>query len=199
MLKNKIKLTTLCIALVGATGANVTQAAENGLYQSGLYLGLDVGKAEARKYCNNATDCTSGDTSARGTVGFQFNSTLGAELGYTSFGTLVNSKDKNAFNAKQDASAWTASVLGTWPMAERFGLFGRLGVASYNFTNSGTVQGVPVKDDNSTKPYFGLGVKFGLSESWALRGEYQRYTDISGVNGSKDSVQGWYAGGLYIF
>lgn len=32
MLKNKIKLSALCIALVGATGANVTQAAESGFY-----------------------------------------------------------------------------------------------------------------------------------------------------------------------
>lgn len=32
MLKNKVKITALCIALVGATGANVAQAAESGFY-----------------------------------------------------------------------------------------------------------------------------------------------------------------------
>lgn len=105
MLKNKIKLTALCMALVGTTGANVAQAAE-----SGVYLGLNAGQAEARKYCNNITNCDSADTSVRGEVGYQFNNNLGAELGYTSFGTLFNANDNNV-NAKQDASAWTASTL----------------------------------------------------------------------------------------
>ncbi|MBI2779874.1 MAG: outer membrane beta-barrel protein [Gammaproteobacteria bacterium] len=193
MLKNKIKLTALCMALVGTTGANVAQAAE-----SGVYLGLNAGQAEARKYCNNITNCDSADTSVRGEVGYQFNNNLGAELGYTSFGTLFNANDNNV-NAKQDASAWTASALGTWPVAERFGIFGRLGLARYNVSNSGTVQGVPVADKNSTKPYFGAGVKFDLASNWMLRAEYQLYTDISGVDGTKDNVQGWYLGGVYRF
>lgn len=193
MLKNKIKLTALCMALVGTTGANVAQAAE-----SGVYLGLNAGQAEARKYCNNITNCDSADTSVRGEVGYQFNNNLGAELGYTSFGTLFNANDNNV-NAKQDASAWTASALGTWPVAERFGIFGRLGLARYNVSNSGTVQGLPVVDKNSTKPYFGAGVKFDLARNWMLRAEYQLYTDISGVDGTKDNVQGWYVGGVYRF
>ena len=203
MLNNKIKLTSLCIALVGTTGATLSHAASDmgfsALHQSGLYLAVDAGQAEARKYCDNAVDCKSGDMSARAAVGYQFTPMIGTELGYTSFGTLVDSQDKNKFDAKQDASAWTASVLATWPMGEKFGVFGRAGIAGYNFTNSGTIQGVPVKDDNSTKPYFGVGVKFGLNEAWALRAEYQRYTDISGMNGSKDSVQGWYGGAMYVF
>lgn len=193
MLKNKIKFTALCMALVGTTAVNVAQAAE-----SGVYLGLDAGQAEAHKYCDNITNCDSADTTVRGEVGYQFNDNLGAELGYTSFGTLFKANDNNV-NAKQDASAWTASALGTLPIAERFGVFGRLGFARYNVSNSGTVQGVPVEDKNTTKPYFGAGVKFDLTSSWMLRAEYQLYTDISGVGGKKDNVQGWYAGGVYRF
>lgn len=193
MLKNKIKFTAICIVLAGTTGAHVAQAAE-----SGVYIGLDAGQAEANKYCNNITNCDSSDTSVRGEVGYQFNDILGAELGYTSFGTLFKANDNNV-NAKQDASAWTASVLGTWPVAEPFGIFGRLGLARYNVNNSGTVQGVAVETKNAVKPYFGAGVKFDLTSSWMLRAEYQLYTDISGVDGTKDNVQGWYAGGVYRF
>ena len=193
MLKNKMKLTALCAALIGITGANVAQAAE-----SGVYLGLDGGRAEAHKYCNNITNCDSADTSVRGEVGYQFNEMLGAELGYTSFGTLFKANDNNV-NAKQDASAWTASVLGTWPVAEPFGIFGRLGLARYNVSNSGTVQGVPVESKNAVKPYFGAGVMFDLTSSWMVRAEYQLYTDISGVDGKKDNVAGLYAGGVYRF
>jgi opacity protein-like surface antigen len=192
-LKNKARLTALCMALVGTAVVNVTQAAE-----SGVYLGLDAGRAEAHKYCNSITNCDSADTSVRGEVGYQFNDILGAELGYTSFGTLFNAHDNNV-NAKQDASAITASVLGTWSVAEPFGVFGRLGLARYNVSNSGTVQGVPVQSKNAVKPYFGAGVMFDITSSWMLRAEYQLYTDISGVDGKKDNVQGLYAGGVYRF
>ncbi len=193
MLNTKTKLTALCISLAALFGSSVAHSA-----MSGLYLGVDVGKAEAKKYCNNVANCDSSDTSARLDVGYQFTPNVGAELGYTSFGTLLDAHDNN-IDASQDVSAWTLSALGTLPFAERFGIFGRAGIAGYNVSNSGTVQGVAVKDDNSTKPYFGLGVKFELTDNWMLRAEYQRYTDISGVDGRKDSVQGIYAGGVYSF
>lgn len=193
MLKNKMKLTTLFMALAGTTGMNVGQAAE-----SNFYLGLDAGQAEAKKYCDNITNCDSADTSIRGEVGYQFNNILSAELGYTSFGALLDAHDSN-IDATQDASAWTASVLGTWPVAERFGVFGRLGIARYNVDNSGTVQGVPVESKDATKPYIGAGVKFDLTNHWMLRAEYQLYTDISGIDGTKDNVNGLYAGGVYRF
>lgn len=195
MFKNKAKLTALCIALVGTAGANISQAAD---MMSGVYLGLDLGQAEARKYCDNIANCDSADTSVRGEVGYQFNTNLSAELGYTSFGTLFNANDNNV-NAKQTASAWTVSAVGTWPVAEVFGIFGRVGLARYDVSSSGTVQGVPAESENSTKPYFGAGVKFDLSSNWMLRAEYQRYSDISGVSGVKDNVQGWYGGGVYRF
>lgn len=189
----KTKLATLLIVLAGSTGANMALATVEG-----IYLGINAGQAEAKKYCNNIANCDSTDSTVRGEIGYQFTPMLGAELGYTSFGTLFNAEN-NDMNAKQDASAWTLSALGTWPVAEGFGLFGRFGIAGYNTSNSGTIQNVPVKDNNSTMPYFGAGIRFDLTSQWMLRAEYQRYTDISGVDGRKDSVQAWYAGGAYSF
>ncbi len=193
MLKNKMKISALCAALVSTTGVTVVQAADNA-----FYLGLNGGRAEAHKYCNNVANCDSADMSVRGEVGYQFNKDFAAELGYTSFGTLFDAVNNNV-NAKQDASALTLSVLGALPVAERFAIFGRLGFARYNVSNSGTVQGVPVQEENSTKPYLGGGVSFDLNSNWLLRAEYQLYTDISGVDGKKDNVQGLYAGGVYRF
>lgn len=187
------KLATLLMVLASSTGANMALAAD-----SGIYLGINAGKAEAKKYCNNVVNCDSTDSTVRGEIGYQFTPMLGAELGYTSFGTLFNAEN-NDMNATQDVSAWTLSALGTWPVADRLGIFGRAGIAGYNSSNSGTVQGVTVKDDSSTMPYFGAGVRFDLTPQWMLRAEYQRYTDVSGVNGRNDSVQAWYAGGAYSF
>lgn len=189
----KKNLSALCLLLVGATSVNIAQAA-----QGNVYLGLNAGKAEARDACKNITNCDSADTSIRLDVGYQFNPMFSAELGYVSFGTLFNADD-NTVSAKQDASAWTVSALATWPVADRFGVFARAGLARYSVDNSGTVQGVAVEDDDDVKPYFGAGVNFDLNKSWMLRAEYQRYSDLSGVDGTKDNVQGWSLGGVYRF
>ncbi len=65
--------------------------------------------------------------------------------------------------------------------------------------NRGTVQGIPVRDEDETKPYAGVGVKFNLTQNFALRAEYQYYADISGVDGSKDDLQSVYAGAVFRF
>lgn len=193
MIKNTIKRSLLCAAIVSTMGVNVAHA-----FGEKIYVGLDAGKAEAKKYCNNIANCDSSDASLRGEVGFQLNPNFAAELGYTSFGTLFKGEDNNV-NAKQEANAWTVSALGAFPIAERFSLFGRLGMVKYDVTNTGVIQGVAVKNDNTIKPYFGLGGNFDMTENWTARAEFQLYTDISGVDGSKDNVNAWYLGGVYKF
>lgn len=188
MSKYGVKIASLCIALSGATGTGVAQAAA-----TGLYLGIDAGEAEARDTCNDISNCDNSDTSVRAEIGFQFTRVVGIELGYTSFGTLFEANN-NTFNAKQEASAMTASLLLTLPVTDAVGIYARAGAARYNIDNSGTIQGIPVGSDDSTKPYYGAGVEFDLSDHFMLRGEYQVYRDISGVDGSKDDVHAWYAG-----
>lgn len=195
MLNNHAKSIVMGIALIGAGGVYADSAPDS---NTGIIIGIDAGRADAHKYCDHAVDCDHADTSVRGDIGFQFNQYWSAELGYTSFGTLLKSHDNN-FDARQKANAWTVSGIGTLPVADRLGLFGRVGAARYDTDSSGTVQGVPVKDKNRVKPYFGAGVKFDLTQNFAIRAEYQYYTDISGVDGSKDDVQGWYAGGVFRF
>jgi opacity protein-like surface antigen len=184
----------MCAALAGTMGVNVAQAVD----LSGVYLGLDVGRAEAKQYCDNITNCDNADTSIRGEVGYMFSDMLAAEIGYTSFGTLF-SANGSGFNAKQDAGALTISGLATWKVSDVFGIFGRLGAARYFVDNVGTVLSVPVKDKNAVKPYFGVGVNFDLSSNWMLRAEYQDFKDISRVDGEKDDIQAWYMGGVYRF
>jgi len=193
MLKNSAKLIVSSMALVGAISSSIALAEDNG-----FLIGLDVGQVDAHKYCHNISNCDHSDTSFRGNVGYQFDKYWSAELGYTSFGTLFKSHDNN-FNANQKASAWTVSGIGTLPFGNRFGVFGRLGVARYSTDNSGTVQGVPVKDEKKIKPYAGVGAKFDITDRFLIRAEYQWLPDMSRVDGAKDDVQGLYAGATYRF
>lgn len=164
--------------------------------EPGITLGLDYGRAEARKFCSNVADCNSDDGSLKGEIGFEFNDYFSAELGYTSLGTLFDSND-NQFQASQESSAISLSGIGTYAVNDRFGLYGRLGVAQYETDSTGTVAGVPVEDQDGVSPLWGLGVRVGLSDNFALRAEFQSYSDISRVDGRKDDVQAMYAGVLF--
>jgi len=199
MLTNKVKLIVSSLALIAVMDARIALADEvSAADKQGFLIGIDVGQAEAHKYCHNISNCDDSDTSVRGNIGYQFNQNWSGEFGYTSFGTLFEADD-NDFNASQKANAWTLSAVGTLPLSDRFGIFGRVGAARYSTDNSGTVQGVPVDDDHKIKPYFGAGVKFDITDHFLIRAEYQLYTDISRVDGDKDDVQGLYAGATFRF
>lgn len=159
----------------------------------GFNFGLDYGQAEARQFCENITPCDSADNSAKAEIGYQFTPFLGVEVGYVSFGTLFDSRD-NQFFATQKSNAITGSAVVTLPIAPWFGIYGRGGIAQYESKGSGTVQGVPVKDEKGSTPFWGAGVKFNLNKHFAIRGEYQNYSNISRVDGRKDDVQALYAG-----
>lgn len=166
---------------------------------SGFQIGIDGGKAELDGVCDNVTNCESSDKSFRGNIGYQFNPYVGAELGYTSFGTIYDTQN-NQIDASQEAGAYTASMIGTLPLGEKFGLFGRVGAARYDLENNGTIQGLPVKGgDGETKPYYGAGARVNLTENFALRAEYQIYKNLAGVDGNNDDVNVWTGGALFTF
>lgn len=190
MLMRKTYLSMLLATLsVGAIVPEVSAA-------KGFNFGLDYGQAEASKFCSNITPCDSADASAKADIGYQFTDFLGVEAGYVSFGTIFDSTD-NQFSASQKSNALTASVLGTIPISSWFGVYGRAGIAQYESKGSGTVQTVPVKDEKGTTPFWGAGVKFTLSKHFAVRAEYQNYSNISRVDGKKDDVQGIYGGVVF--
>ncbi|MDQ8038012.1 MAG: outer membrane beta-barrel protein [Pedobacter sp.] len=191
-----IKMTTLCLAL-GSAGFMAAAHAE--APASGFQIGIDGGKAELDGVCDNVTNCESSDKSFRGNIGYQFNPYAGVEVGYTSFGTIYDTQN-NEIDAEQEAGAFTASVIGTIPLGDKFGLFGRVGAARYDLENNGTIQGLPVKGgDGETKPYYGAGARVNLTENFALRAEYQIYKNLAGVDGNNDDVNVWSGGALFTF
>lgn len=188
-----VLLSSLFLALSGSMLSSAAFAAP-----SGLNVGLDLGRVEAKKFCNNITKCDNADNTAKAHVGFQFNPNLGVEVGYVSFGTIFKNND-SAAAATQKASAYTASAVGTINFTDMVGIYGRAGAARYDTKNSGTVSGVPVKDEDGVSPFFGAGVKVNLTDNFAIRGEYQLYSDISKLDGKKDDLQALFAGVVFSF
>jgi hypothetical protein len=52
---------------------------------------------------------------------------------------------------------------------------------------------------NSIKPYFGVGVKVGLTRKRMLRAEYQIDIKYTGVDVKNDNVQAMLRGAAYSF
>ncbi len=198
MLKQKIYMTTFCAALAGFSLAPAAFAEVD--EYAGFTFGLDYGQTEAKKYCDHITNCDDTDKGPRVEIGYDFNKNWGVELGYTSFGTNFDvDSDEGSLSVEQKANAITLSAIGTVPINDWFGVFGRLGYARYDTNNKGSIDGVRVKDENGNTGYWGAGVKFTLNEQFALRVEYQNYRDLSNQLGHKDDVQGLFAGGVYRF
>lgn len=189
MLKHKAYLNALLAAL--SLGVMVSEVSAKG-----FNFGLNYGQAEARKFCKDITPCDSADASGKADIGYQFSDTFGIEASYVSFGTIFDTSE-STFVATQKSRALTASLLGTLPLTHSFGIFGRAGVAQYESEGSGTVLGVPVRDEKGSTPFWGAGVRFNFNKNFALRGEYQNYSNISRVDGRKDDVQALYAGILF--
>jgi len=193
MNQQKKYIGVICGAAMMGLTANAMAADDHG-----FTLGVDYGRTEAKKYCDNIVSCDNRDKGSKVEIGYDFNKTFGAELGYTSFGTLFDSNN-NSVSVSQKSSAITLSVLGNVPVGDWFGIYGRLGFARYDTNNRGVVEGVPVKDESGNTPFWGAGVKLNLGEQFALRLEYQNYSDLSDLPGRKDDVQGLFMGGVYRF
>lgn len=194
MATRKIYLGTICTALFSMSLAPAAMAID----EHGFTVGLDYGRTEAKKYCENITNCSSTDNGPKIEVGYDFNKMFGIALGYTSFGTLFDSNE-NSLSLSQKSNAITFSVVGTVPIHDMFAAYARVGYARYDTNNSGSIAGVPVEDEQGNTPMWGVGVKFTLNEQFALRLEYQNYADLSDIPGRRDDVQGLFAGGVYRF
>jgi opacity protein-like surface antigen len=147
---------------------------------------------------------TSGDVDQRdftfsASVGYTFNRYLSLELAYADLGELTSTQVTTfqptdptllisplAIRSTQELSAETlsVSVLGSFPVSERWSLFARAGYgyseSDVEFRTGFTGQGVQGgtarfdQDFDSEDYVLGAGVGFKLSTRWTLRADYER-------------------------
>jgi OOP family OmpA-OmpF porin len=147
---------------------------------SGFYLGATVGQSKAKDWCSGlggtGISCDDSDTAWKLFGGYQINRNFAAELGYAKLGKFKASLGALTDEAK--VSAWDLSLLGSWPVADRFSVFGRLGVyqahakEEFSFADS-------VEHDNNDLTY-GFGVRYDFTRNFGVRAEWQRYADVGG-------------------
>lgn len=126
-------------------------------------------------------------------VGYQANANFAVELGYVDLGDIAYSAtgtvtdgfaDYDAdFALDQSASGPVFSLLGIWPVGERFSVFGRVGIAlmgvdaDASVTIDGTNSRASASTDRSNATY-GVGGELSFGNRFALRVAYDRYAGV---------------------
>lgn len=120
-------------------------------------LGANLGSARV-----NGGDFEGSDTGWKVHAGSSFHQFIGGEIGYIDFGNLGGDGPK--------ANAWTPAITVGIPLGMAR-LYGKGGVAFAD------VEGTNLREEYKNEdPFFGVGLRFGLSPGLGFRAEYERYT-----------------------
>ena len=166
-IKRAIALTALVAAAAGISPLAVAQ-------DSGWYIGAMAGQSNF-KDCT-APNCDDSDTALGIFGGYQFHKNFAAELGYTDLG-----KASAPGFADAEASGFELVGVGSFPLTERFSLYGKLGFFRWDVDSGG-------QSDSGTDLTYALGVQWNFTKRLGFRAQYQVYKDVgdSATTGSTD-------------
>jgi OOP family OmpA-OmpF porin len=158
-----------------------------------LYLGFNIGQAQWRPGCPaGVASCDDTNTSLGVFAGYQINSILSAEAGYTNLGKVTFG------GASIKGDAWEASGVAMLavghPFPERLSLYARLGGYRANLKgNAGTG-----KATNSELTY-GAGTQYEVTPKIAVRAEWQRYRSVGEADLPRSDIDVLRLGALWRF
>lgn len=151
-----------------------------------LVVGASIGSADLDEDFDgfNVNDSS---TAFRLTAGWQFNEHFALEAGYHNFGDFESVLDgvPGLDRARLSADGFTFGAAGSLPVSERFSLTARAGAFFWN--GSAKINNVTVASPDDVNPFFGAGLSFDVSESFALTADWTRY-ELDGVNSGVASI-----------
>lgn len=202
------------LALTAAAGIPNAMAADSA---AAWYLGAGAGQSRAKLNDSSVNAVLAGSGSTAGPtskdetdvsyklfLGYQFNKYFAVEGGYFSLGefsfTTTTVPAGTLRGIAKNHVGMNLDVLGILPLADRFSLYGRLGIQNSKTTDlfSGVAVLNPAPSKNKTDYKLGLGAKFDITKNIGLRGEWERYRVSDGLSGNTD-VDVFSASLLYKF
>lgn len=155
--------------------------------ESGFYGGIGAGASRTDIDTGIAGSTDKKDTAWKLFGGYQFNKNIAIEGGYVDLGKA--SVTGPGGMATLDSKAWQVGAVGSLPLSQQFALTGKLGIARTSTDGSGSIGGAPFAgSDHNTAPTYGLGMRYDLTQTVALRGDWDRYRlSNGGVGGKSDS------------
>lgn len=156
--------------IAAATALIIASSAAFAAQPSTFYAGADVGRTKI--------DDLDRDTSYGAFVGYNFNQTFAVEAGYRRLAD-VDYRILNV-NTKVRADQLALSVVGSFPIAESFSVYGRLGLN--RLEAKATAGNVSAKDDE-TKALYGIGLSYAFTPAVSARVEVQKpASDVTNVS-----------------
>lgn len=170
----------------------------------GFYVALDAGQAKHNIGCGGTVACSNTATAVRITGGYQYTPNVAVELSYGDYGSATGSAVVPPFGlvtAKEAASGFQLSAVGSLPISNNFALTGKLGVANTTVKLSGTALGVAVNvgSTSSTTLAAGVGVRYDFSKAVSLRAQYESLGNIKDPSGQKYGLSLISAGVSFAF
>ena len=138
---------------------------------------------------NTESQNLSGSTTIRLGVGMSVNDWFKVEGLYVAYGRAttgyyfsVNNSTVEEYDYEMKPSALVAQALASYPLGEKYSLFGKLGIASWRYTvNSSLVRSVGGNvqfsgSDSGVDPLYGVGLERKLESGSRLRVDYEKLT-----------------------
>ena len=163
----------ILIALIAAAAiAPVAAQAES-------YVGASIGRGEQKLSIDGVGSIKDHDTAYKFFGGYQFNSTFGIEAGWADLGkTEITGGGETA--TAHPRSLYVAAT-GTWPLAERFALTGKIGAARTR--TSFTVTGEADDKVNNTSLLLGVGTTYAITPTVLAVVEYEHFGKVVDEDG----------------
>jgi OOP family OmpA-OmpF porin len=149
---------------------------------SGWYAGVTLGSARISVPAVLGVSTKNSDTVYGVVGGYQFDKNWAAELEYTGAGKFATATG----SGKADAFGVTA--VGTLPLSDSFGLYGKLGFAQVSGKATGTgANGAALSNANRTAATYGLGVKYNATQNVDVRFGWDRFGAAANSAGVKQN------------
>ena len=178
-----LKKSVIAIAALAAAAVALPAAAQ--MSMSSAYVGAGFGQSKFKDACTgtiSGVSCDDKDTAWRLLGGYQFNRNFSAELAYTNLGEAKASG--GGAEAKVKASVWELDGVGLFPVANQFGIYGKLGLHHGEAKLESNIPGVDGKDTGNGWTW-GAGLQWDVMPQLGLRGEFQRYQKVGGESDNK--------------
>ena len=191
----------LAVALLASTVATPALAADQGFYAN-----ADAGQVS---FTGNATSFPKPHSITLG-GGYHFNQYVGVETGYSIVGdstidTVIAGVSSSTESLK--TKILQVAAVGTYPINDKFELFGKLGLANdkfddtYSYSAPGNSYSTTIST-SKTNLMFGIGGQYNITRQFGIRVQYQDFgkATFSGCTGNCDIGAKYVsAGGVYNF
>ncbi|GEM_PF-4943882 len=185
---------TLIAVLAGFSSSHAAQP-----FNSGWYLGASAGGADYPHSPDIVLNSDARQGSYQFFVGYRLNRRFAVEGGYMDLGEagrvlgwlpgivgicVVSAISPCNGNRRETthATAYKLAAIGTIPITDQLGVFGKLGIAEVKVTRVVSQYVSQNFGDTSTSPFFGVGVRYHLTPRLGIRAEWEKFNTIDSVN-----------------